>query len=122
MSIYSELQGVATAILKEFNQGSVSFIKITPSTSGTPDNPGAPTETTYALQGAVVKGVSHKLLKDSHIAATDLEVICNVVADVIPAETDFVLIDNVRYKIVHIPRLPGAGTEVVWNFVVRNGS
>lgn len=122
MSIYDELQGVAKSILTEFNQGSVSFIKLNPSTGGTPDAPTAPTETTYQLVGAVVKGVSHKLLKDSHIAATDLEVICNVVDGVTPSETDFVSIDGVRHKIVHIIRLPGAGTQVVWNFVVRSGA
>lgn len=120
MTIYDELKIVAKEVLTEFNQGVVKLINITPA-NGPADDPGNPTATPYTLAGAVVRGVGYRMLRNTNVVATDLEVTCNVIDGVTPTENDFIEIDGKRHKIVVAPQIPGAGTRVVWKFVVRSG-
>lgn len=119
MSLYDELQGVAKSLLKEFKQGTVKLVQVTPG-AGPADNPGTATETSYELD-ATVKGVSRKYLNTSFIVASDLEVTSAVIDDVTPNEKDFIVIDDVRHKIVQDLSTPAAGAKVVWKFIVRRG-
>ena len=119
MSIYDDLQVVASEILTEFKQGAVNLVQTTPG-AGPDDNPGAPTLTSYSLN-AVVKGVSFKYVSQGLATASDLEVTSAVSSEVTPSEKDFLEIDSVKYKIVQLMNVPGAGTSSVWKFIVRKG-
>lgn len=119
MTIYDELQPVAAELLKEFKQGTIQLIQLTPGT-GPADNPGPATEVITDLD-AVAKGVSFKYVKDGLALSTDLQVTSAIVAGIVPNGRDFITIDGARFKIVEILPVPAAGTRVVWKFIVRKG-
>lgn len=118
MSIYEELRDtVAKPLLKEFKQGSISLIQMTPG-SGPIDNPGPATQTTISLD-AVAKGVSFKYVRDGFATSTDLIVTAAIVDGITPTKNDFIEIDGVRHKIIEDISPPAAGSRVVWKFIVR---
>ena len=119
MSIYDELQIVASEILSEFKQGVVQLVKITPG-SGPADSPGSPTETIYDLNAAV-KGASYEYQKEGFCAAGDLEMTCAVVAGVTVTINDFIIIDGKRHKILSDISVPASGTRVAWKLLLRRG-
>lgn len=119
MTIYDELQSIASEIMSEFKQGTVNLIKITPGT-GPADNPGAATSVSHSLD-AVVKGVSFKYVSQGLAVSSDLEITASVIDSVIPSEKDFIQIDGTQYKIVQLINIPAAGTQVTWKFIVRKG-
>ncbi len=120
MSIYSELQGVAKNVLKEFNQGGIKLIHITQATSEYPDEPGETTEKVYDLEGVANGGV-FQYEKNGFIATAEKQVTAAVRDDVQPSINDFIEIDGYRYKIVKDLSTPGAGVKVVWKFLVTKG-
>ena len=120
MSLYDELQGVASEILDEFDQGGIKLIHLTYSTEGEPDEPGEPTETVYDLQG-VAKGVQLNYEGNGFTASAEKEVIVRTRNDVVPNENDFIEIDGYRYKIIKDLSVPQAGTRCVWKFLVSKG-
>lgn len=117
MSIYDELKPVVSELLAEFKQGTIQLVQLT-SGAGSPDDPGAPTETVIELD-AVARGASFKYVKDGFAVATDLEVTAAVIDGVTPSKNDFIVIDGQRYKIIEDLRVPAAGTKVAWKFLVR---
>ena len=119
MSIYDDLQPVASELLGEFKQGTVYLIKMTEG-NGTPDDPGDPTETKYELD-ATVKGVSFKYIEQGFALESDLMVTSAVRDDVTPDGDDFIEIDGVRHKIHRDMSVPAAGTKIAWKFIVRKG-
>lgn len=119
MTIYTDLQSLAASLLTEFKQGTVYLIKLTAG-SGSEDNPGAATETSYLLN-ATVKGVSKKYVDMAFAITSDLEVTASIISGVTPTATDFIQIDSVRYKIIEDISVPAAGTAVAWKFIVRKG-
>ena len=118
--IYNDLKSLASDLLKDFKQGTVFYVALTPP-PGPDDDPGVPTETKYELD-ATVTGVSSKLVDNSFVLSTDLMVICSVRDDLIPSGKDFIENDGSRYKIVQDISVPQAGTKVVWKFIVRRGA
>lgn len=119
MSIYTELKEVTSEILKEFKQGTVVLRKMAPA-AGPADNPGTPTITSHTLD-AVVKGVSFKYVSQGFAVASDLEVTSAILSGVTPSEKDSIVIDDVRYKIIQMMKIPAAGTTLAWKFIVRKG-
>lgn len=120
MTIYDELQGVASEVLGEFNQGGISLVKITP--GGAPaDNPGTPTITVYELE-AVARGVSFKYVQSGFAVQSDLQVTAAVLEGVTPNINDFIRIDGTDHKIIEDVSAPAAaGTRAAWKFIVRKG-
>jgi len=121
MSIYDELQGVASGLFAEFKQGLVQHVSISHGV-GTPDEPGAIVETVREINATVqnasnAKGLSY-FVKQSSVVAGDLLVSTGVPA-VAFAMTDFMLIDGVRYKIAAILPKPAAGVPVAFSLLVR---
>ena len=108
MTFYEEMQNVASEVLAEFKQSSISYVDMV-SSGGTPDEPGTVTPISYSLD-AVSKGVSFKYVKDGLALSTDLTVTAAIRSDVIPNMKGFVSIDGVRYKIVQDISTPAAGT------------
>lgn len=119
MSIYDELKPVAAELLKEFRQGNIQYVKITPG-SGAIDEPGDPIEVKTVLD-AVVKGVSFKYLQNNFAVASDKTVTCAIINGLSPSVNDFIDIDEQRYKIIADISPPASGTRVVWKFIVRKG-
>lgn len=119
MSLYDDLQPVASALLAEFKQGTVKLVQVVTGT-GAADNPGAPTETTTTLN-ATVKGAPYKYVMQGLAVQGDVQVIAAVVSGITPAKNDFLEIDGVRYKIIQDISAPSAGTRVVWKFLARKG-
>lgn len=117
MTFYDEMQGIATGLLTEFNQGSIFYIQVTPG-NGPADDPGAASETTFAL-AAVAKGVSFKYVQKGLAVATDLQATFAVRSDMTLAENGFILADGVRYKIVQIINIPPTGVTVAHRVIFR---
>ena len=119
MSVYSELQSVASGVFKEFRQDTLKLI-VRSSTGGTLDRPTS-SEVTYDLDGAC-KGVSFKYVKDGFAVVSDLQVSCAVLSGVTPKVNDFIEVNGIRHKIVHDASVPAAGTQVAWKFIIRRGA
>lgn len=118
MSIYDELQAVTKGIMTEFKQGSVNYVRMAPGSGGTPDAPAAATATPTALDAAV-RGVAKAYVDRGLAVATDRQVVSSVVVGLTPSMTDFIDVDGVRHKIVHIDPRPSAGVAVAWIFIIR---
>lgn len=115
--IYSELQGVASGLLAEFNQGVIKYVDLVPG-NGPTHNPGAPTRTEYTLPGAVARGPQFKFLSTGLAVASDKQVNCSVDTRFDPSKPNGrMIIDGVEYKVKSWQPIPAAGTAVAWVFV-----
>lgn len=117
MSIYDEMQGVATELFGEFKQGSIKYVEIRAVSGGTPDDPGEPVRFEYTLP-ATARPVSTKYVDGSHIVQTDKQVSMPG-GGIDPQMSGFLLIDGVQHKIIGIKRIPEAGTVVSYILIVR---
>lgn len=119
MTFYDEMQNIASDVLKEFKQGTISYVELVPG-SGPVDNPGPSTRVLHALD-AVSRGVSYKYVKDGLALSTDLTVTAAVKSGLVPSPKGFIRIDGIDYKIVQDISVPAAGTRAVWKWIVRKG-
>ncbi len=121
MSIYSELQSVASDIFAEFNQGTVRHIQVLSGT-GSGDDPGAASEVTRDIAATVRSAGASKsgayFIKNGLAVASDM-LVSTGVSTVPFAIGDFISIDGERHKIVSIVRKPEAGTVVAYTLIVR---
>lgn len=123
MSLYVEMQSLASGLLAEFKQGVVAYIRVTPGT-GPKDDPGAATETPFTLD-ATARGAKFQYVQNGLALATDLQITTSahpaLVTD-FANETvvrGFATIDGLRYKIVKAIPKPAAGTPVAFVLIVR---
>lgn len=117
MTIYQEMQDIAADVLAEFKQGVIEFGRVTPG-AGPVDNPG-PSSTVWTPYNGTARGVRSKYVADGLAVATDLQTIMPAKLGIVPDQRDFVRIDGVPHKIVHISPRPAAGTAVVYLLIVR---
>lgn len=112
-SLYGDLQGIASGILKEFRQGVIQITRTvtTPSNPSTPWIPGEETTTTYTLD-ATARGVPTKFIDGTLIQASDLLVTAAVHPSITPQMGDDLTIDGVSHAIKKIEPKPAAGTPV----------
>jgi len=118
MGFYDEMQGIATDLLTEFNQGTVQYEELIPG-SGPPDNPGEPTLTPRTIAGATSKAASFKYVDGTHIKQTDVEVTFNVIPNLVVDDLDYLLLDGKRAKIIEVMPIPQTGVTVVYKVFVR---
>lgn len=113
---YQEMQGVASDLLREFKQGVIEYVTVTPG-NGPADNPGPAQEIPTVING-VARGVKFKYIDGSNIVASDMQVTMpgNMME---PKPNGFIRIDGVSYKIVQIIRKPAAGTAVAFTVIFR---
>lgn len=120
-SFYEELGSVATGLLREFKQGSVSLVSRTQAAGSTAFEPGALTEVSVPLD-AVVKGVSKKFVDGNSVLSSDLEVLIGPVgtdgSSVNPTMADVIEVDGVRRTIKKVVQTPAAGTPVLYTVIV----
>lgn len=116
---YSRMAGTATRLMERFQQGAVVLTRAETEEPdpATPWEPGAATETTFALK-ATVKGVSDQYVDGTTILATDLEVTCAVFGAA-PLPSDKLTIDGRPVTVVRVMTVPAAGTPVAHKFIVR---
>lgn len=115
MTFYQDVQNVASEVLREFKQGEIKYIKVTPG-KGPKHAPGAPTETVYDVDAAA-RGVQFKYIDGTQIVASDMQIVMAVRPDVTPDMKGFVSVDGVRYKIKACMAVPPAGTPVAHKIV-----
>lgn len=118
MTIYDDMQKIASDLLVRFSQGEVKLVKLTPG-NGPAYNPGLPTEVETRLKGATVKGASYKYVVSGLAVVSDLQVTMSATEGVIPDQADSVKIDGALHKIISIISKPAAGTPVVYVLIVR---
>jgi hypothetical protein len=117
MSIYDEMQGVASELFAQFQQGSIMYVELQMVSGGTPDDPSEPTRVEYPLT-ATARPVSTKYVDGSHIVQSDKQVSMPG-GGIEPQMSGLVLIDGVQYKIIEIKRIPEAGTVISYILIVR---
>jgi hypothetical protein len=121
MTIYSEMQGVATELLTEFKQGVIQYVQIVPG-SGPAYNPGPSQEIPVTINGATAGGISFKYVKMGLGVAGDMQINMAVQANITPAINGFVKIDGVQYKITQIIPKPAAGIPVTYTLIAKKGA
>jgi hypothetical protein len=117
MSIYDEMQGVATELFGEFQQGSIMYVELQMVSGGTPDDPNEAVRVEYMLT-ATARPVSTRYIDGSHIVQSDKQVSMPG-GGVEPQMSGFLLIDAVQHKIIGIKRIPEAGTVISYILIVR---
>jgi len=119
---YGAMQKLATGLLTDFNQGTISLVVVTPG-NGPPSNPGPSTRTPIAVKGvassAFGKGASKTYSDGTLIQTGDLKVTTEVIDGIDPKLTDKIVIDGREYRIIHFNRVPDPGVIVAWIFFVR---
>lgn len=114
---YDDLQGVASGILTEFNQGELFYIA--PSTSGgDPWNPVLTTGTRTEVKGTG-QGVQQKYVDGTHVVATDQQFMIQA-GVVTPVAGGKLEVDAAVLQIVKVMKIPAAGTAVVWRVFARS--
>lgn len=110
---YGEMQGVATGLLTEFNQGTMTYNYIT---GGTSPFDGPATSTAVPFLG-VARGVSQRYLTDL-ITASDIEITAAVFVPA-PKINGTVTIDGTERQIISVKQVPAAGTPSIYKLFVK---
>jgi len=129
MSIYDDMQSIASNLLREFDQGGIWFIRMVPG-DGPADDPGEPVPETHKLDGAA-RGVKMKFVDGTNILASDLQASVAVHSAIRPDEPDtYVALTGKnatpdqalaapRFKVVQIDQVPATGTPVSFRIFFR---
>lgn len=123
MTLYDDMQGIASDLFTEFKQGVIQYVRVTPG-NGPADNPGPANETPFTLD-ATARGVKFKYVQNGLALATDEQITAAahsaLVADYASGTVmkGFVTVDGNRRKIVQAMQKPSAGTPVAFVLIVR---
>lgn len=123
MSLYVEMQSLASGLFAEFKQGIIQYIRVTPG-NGSGDDPGPATETPFDWN-ATARGVKFQYVQSGLALASDMQVSGAahpaLVTD-FANETvvrGFVTIDGLRYKIAKAIPKPAAGVAAAFTLIIR---
>lgn len=116
MTFYDDMQNVAKDIIREFKQGSLAIIKVTPG-NGPIDAPGPSTKSRVEIDG-VARGVKFKYVMNGLAVASDMQVTTHGDLPVPVDMKDMIEIDGVPFKIKQIVPRPAAGNPVAYLFIV----
>lgn len=114
---YQEMQGIASELLAEFDQGDIYYIALVPG-NGPPDNPGPSTQVPYKIDAAA-RGVKYKYVMGGLALASDLQCTMAVRPDVVPDMKGKVRLGTIDYKIIQIMPIPPSGTTVAHRLIFR---
>lgn len=121
MSLYSDLQGVATDLFEQFRQGdspdSLTYIEVTRAIGGTDANPGQPNETSHPIAGTT-RNAQFKYVDGKTILATDLQISFGV-QPFTPKVTDFFEMDGKRFNIAAVKPVPATGPVIAHVIFIR---
>jgi len=129
-SIYQDLQGVASDLLREFDQkkpgdaspdpvngNGIYYVAVVPG-GGPAQNPGPSVETPFKVD-AVARGVSFKYIDGKSVVASDLQVTIPSDDRFTPNEKGFVIVDGVKNKVIQLVRKPAAGVLIAHTLIIR---
>lgn len=116
MSIYTDLQPVATDLLTEFDQGGL-ILQVATLGTGPGHTPGATTYAPLPFPG-VARGVSQKYVDGTLVLTTDKQATMPASYGT-PETKDRLTVDGVAHEIVQVIKIPAAGTAVVFVLIVR---
>jgi hypothetical protein len=108
---YSEMQGVATELLTQFNQGTMTYKSITPAT---PFEPAV--DTVVPFKGTAT-GVAFKYRNDL-VTSSDIEITAAVFSPA-PKPNGTVTIDGTERQILSVMAIPAAGTPSIYKIFVK---
>ena len=108
---YTDMQGVASELLKEFQQGVITY---TPTVSSDWESPVAGTPIPL---DATANGVDKQFLSDL-ITTSDIDVTTAVFGQD-PTIEGKVSIDGVAKEIISVRQIPAAGIPVAWKIFVK---
>lgn len=126
---YGQMQAIATDLLRQFRQGTVTLTRTVPGEPPDPTMPwvkGPPVTAVFDLD-ATVKGVSERHVGGTLIEARDLEIKAAAkarhrqsgqVVDIDPAMSDRIEIDGVAHAVKRVLPVPAAGTPIVYTILV----
>lgn len=113
---YQRLQGTASRLLKQFEQGSIIYNA--PGTmTGPAHSPVMGPPTPYVLD-ATASGVGQMYRNSTLIVETD-KLVTAAVFEVVPTVEGTISIDGVTHQVVQVTQNPAAGIPVNWKIVVR---
>jgi hypothetical protein len=128
MGIYEDMQKVATGLLTEFDQGSITLTRNSRAAGPNAWTPGSDTPTVYNLNGAV-RGVSRRYINGRSVLESDLQATVAVEATNASTEaklaitpdpkTDFMTVDGRRHEIISYEKLPAAGTAAALVIIMK---
>lgn len=110
---YDNMQGVATELLTEFSQGTMSYNYIT---GGTSPFDGPTTVTAVPFKGAAT-GVAFKYRNDL-VTASDIEITA-AVFEPAPLPNGTVTIDGTERQVLSVMAIPPAGTPSIYKIFVK---
>lgn len=110
---YGDMQGVATELLTEFNQGTMTYNYIT---GGTSPFDGPATVTAVPFKGTAT-GVAFKYRNDL-VTASDIEITA-AVFEPAPLPNGTVTVDGTERQILSIMAIPAAGTPSIYKIFVK---
>lgn len=110
---YTEMQGVATELLTEFNQGVITYI---PQVAGA-NEWDAKTDGTPITLSATSIGAQKQYFSDL-ITQSDLQITSAVFGSV-PDNSGVVTVDGVRRSVIQVDPIPASGTTVAWRIFVK---
>ncbi len=110
---YTEMQGVASELLKEFQQGVITYTPTVAPVNEWED----PVAGTPVTLDATANGVGKEYLSDL-ITTSDIEVTSAVFGQD-PTIEGKVSIDGVAKEIISVRQIPAAGLPVAWKIFVK---
>lgn len=118
---YGRMQATATRLLTRFNQGTVQFLRATPSDPDPdePWTPGTPSNELFTL-AATVRRVEQKYVDGTLIVGTEDQVIF-AVPSIVPNMTDTIIVDGTVRVMKDLRPVPAAGTPVAYIAFVAGG-
>lgn len=117
MTFYTDMQGVASTLLTQFDQGGIVISVATPG-GGPVYNPGATTYADTAVVGVVAGISADYLLKDSLVQNSDLQVTFPG-GILVPKLSDIVKINGVAYTTIRVISKPADGVVAAFTMIVR---
>lgn len=117
VDFYTEMQGIASEFIREFDMGEIYYVGLTPG-GGPPDNPGEPTETTTLIP-AVARGVQFKYIDNTNIVASDGQIRMPADLGIVPSIEGYIRIGTTRHRIVQASAIPPAGVPVAYMIIFK---
>lgn len=111
-AFYEEMQGVATELLTEFQQGVVSLRRDVLTPGANPWDPPTRVSTDYALLATVKR--LHRRYENGVLVIETGDQVLFAVPEVVPAITDRLVINNQARAITNLTPVPPSGTVVYY--------
>lgn len=114
---YKDMQKLASDVIKEFQQGVVTYTAMIAG-NGPADDPGEPREVTKEIP-ATVQGVQFRYIDGTNIVASDGQLTMPADLGVVPSIEGYITVDGKRHRIIQVTAIPPAGTPVAYSIIFK---